>query len=106
MTPNTRDAMRALIRHSALNNHYHLAACIDFDGMRFDFEALNDYPWSSGESVLVGILQAIYNGHSDVTITDLYKLDEASRGAAMMALRIRLLGHVDPLLSQQPDSEL
>ena len=100
MNKQTLDAIKTLIRCSALNNHPHVERCIDPDSMRFDLQALNEWCWSSGEEVLVGVLTALYGSATEVRLHELYNLDEMNREAVIMALRIRLLGHAENLLDE------
>jgi hypothetical protein len=89
MTHSTK-AISVLMRTSALNGHPHAEACIDLDRGVVDVARLNDYGWSSGEQVLVGLVRAFYGGWSDTDIHDIARLDADNRRAAMLALRVWL----------------
>lgn len=89
MAHNTR-AITALMRCSALNGHPHAEACIDTDRGTVDVERLMDWSWSSGETVLVGLIRAFYSGWSGVDLADIAKLDADNRRAAVLALRVWL----------------
>jgi hypothetical protein len=89
MAHNTR-AIAALMRCSALNGHPHAQACIDTDRGVVDVQRLMDWSWSSGETVLVGLVRAFYCGWAGVDLADIAKLDADNRRAAVLALRVWL----------------
>ena len=83
-------AIQALMRTSALQGHPHAESCIDPDRGVVDVARLNEWNWSSGERVLVGLIRAFYGGWSDMDISDIAKLDADNRRAATLALRVWL----------------
>jgi hypothetical protein len=85
-------AARAIINLSALAGHVHFTKCVDPDGPVVRWDALEDWRWSSGETVLIEVLRVILLGHGHATIADLYRLDEQNRAVVVMALTY-LFGH-------------
>lgn len=75
-----------LARLSALSTSDHAQACIDLDRSAVDVTRLEEWPWSSGERVLVDLVRSIYNGSGDGTVGDLTALDDDNRRVALMAL--------------------
>jgi hypothetical protein len=83
-------AISTLMRHSALQGHPHAEACIDIDRGEVDITRLQDWNWSSGEKILVGLVRAFYCGWSDTDVADIAKLDQQNRQAVVYALRVWL----------------
>jgi hypothetical protein len=86
---NTTNAMNTLIRTSALSFHADfIAQHVNVDG-HYVSEGINDWRWSSGERILVGVLKVIARGHGDIPLETLYGLDRSNQEAVLLALRIR-----------------
>jgi hypothetical protein len=83
-------AIGVLMRTSALNGHHYAESCIDMDRGVVDLARLNEFGWSSGERVLVGLVRAFYGGWADTDIHDIALLDADNRRAATLALRVWL----------------
>lgn len=75
-----------LARLSALSTSDHAQACIDLDRSAVDVIRLEEWPWSSGERVLVDLVRSIYNGSGDGTVHDLTALDDDNRRVVLLAL--------------------
>lgn len=73
------------MRLSALSNSEHAHKYVDIDRKHVDVERLEEWPWSTGERILVDLLGAIYNGRS-CQVGDLTALDDDNRRVAVMAL--------------------
>jgi hypothetical protein len=77
--------IEVLMRLSALSNSEHAQTCVDIDRKQVDITRLGDWPWSTGESILVDLVGAIYNGRP-CQVGDLTALDNDNRRVAVMAL--------------------
>lgn len=80
-----------LARLSALSTSEHAQSCIDLDRNTVDVTRLEDWPWSSGERVLVDLVRSIYNGSGDGTVHDLTALDDDNRRVVLLALESWLI---------------
>lgn len=80
-----------LARLSALSTSEHAESCIDLDRNTVDVVRLEDWPWSSGERVLVDLVRSIYNGSGDGTVYDLTALDDDNRRVVLLALETWLV---------------
>lgn len=83
-------AAKMLTRVSCLALNPHVAKHVDLDSNRVDWEALAEWRWSSGETVLVELMRVLLLGHGTARIEDLQKLDEDNRAAAIAAIQIGL----------------
>ena len=91
MTPLSDRALRAtrsLISTTHLASHPAIARAFDLDRHSIDLEILDDWPWSSGERVLVAMLRTFATSHGGPAISDLFALDRESRCAALAALGV------------------
>ena len=86
MTPQQAAAARALLNYSALNGHPHAERCIEPDGWVVDWDAIEQWNWSSGERILVELLRVCVLGHGTVRVQDIYKLDSDNQWAAAFAV--------------------
>jgi hypothetical protein len=84
--------IEVLMRLSALSDSEHAQSCIDVDRRHVDIVRLEEWPWSSGERVLVDLVGAIYNGRP-CEVYDLTALDDDNRRVAVMALGSWLVEH-------------
>ena len=77
--------IEVLMRISALSRSLHAQMYVDIDRSAVDIPRLADFPWSTGERVLVDLVGAIYNGQP-CQVHDLTALDDDNRRAAVMAM--------------------
>lgn len=85
-------AVEHLIAASALSESDHFLSLYNPATHGIDLEGLNEWNWSGGEQVLVDLLLIICGYVRTVSLLDLWKLDEASRRAAITALDIAMNG--------------
>lgn len=88
-----QQALRHLLKCSALADHTYINKVVDQDVLQVDMAAIDQFGWSSGEEVLIGIIKAIAGFNSEVKITDLWKLDSINREVATKAIEMALTGH-------------
>lgn len=78
--------IEVLMRLSALATSEHAQSCVDTDRRYVDVTRLEDWPWSSGERVLVDLVREIWNGTGHGSVHDLTALDDDNRRVVVMAL--------------------
>lgn len=87
LNPQRIHAAATLVRLSALGEHHMIAQHVDIEGHRINWDAINDFGWSSGEIILIELLKVILHGAGNVEIEDLWRLDDENREVATLALR-------------------
>lgn len=85
-----RSALAFLWRVSLLGEHPRTVNAFDADRGMLNLEALDleSWSWSSGEAIMVRLAAGLATGHCDVTVQELWRLDEVQRDAAAWALHI------------------
>lgn len=87
---NTSNAMASLIRTSALSwKEDFINQHVNIDEAYINDEALEEWNWSSGERVLLGVLKVIARGHGYVRFDDIFKLDRENQASVLLAMKIR-----------------
>ena len=85
-----RPALTWLWRVSLLGEHPRTATAYDQDRGMLNLDALDleSWSWSSGEAIMVRLAAGIATDNCDVTVQDLWRLDELQRDAAAWALHL------------------
>ena len=83
-------AARTLLSCSNLGSHPIIQKHTDPDTNFYDFEAMIDFRWSSGEITLLAILKTIVTQYGEIDYRGILNLDETNRGAVGLALEIGL----------------
>lgn len=88
-----QQALRHLLKCSALADHTYINQVVNQDVLHIDLNKIDEFGWSSGEEVLIGIIKVLGGFNSDVKIADLWKLDSNNREVAIKSIEMALTGH-------------